>query len=88
MPELSREERIAKALAMSKSEEIVQEEIVQEENPKRLSREERIARALELSQAEDKKKVNLNRVRVRKNLLRVQAQRRRNNLRVLQNHLV
>lgn len=56
MPELSREERIAKALAMSKTEEIVQEEIVQEENPKTLSREERIAKALELSQAEDKKK--------------------------------
>lgn len=56
MPELTREERIAKALAMSKSEDNTQEEVLQEETTKQLSREERIAKALELSQAEDKKK--------------------------------
>jgi hypothetical protein len=51
MPELTREERIAKALELSQS-----EEILQDETPKTLTKEERIARALKLSQEEDKKK--------------------------------
>ena len=54
MPELTREERIAKALSLTQS-----EDNIQEETPKQLSREERLARALELSQAEDKKKKSI-----------------------------
>ena len=51
MSELTKEERLARALSLSQA-----EENVQEEPSKPLTKEERLARALELSQAEDKKK--------------------------------
>ena len=51
MAELTKEERLARALSLSQA-----EETVQEEPSKPLTKEERLARALELSQAEDKKK--------------------------------
>lgn len=84
MPELTKEERLARAMKLAESEQANDTEevfeIIDEKDSKPLTKEERLARAL--GQSESKKKVLLNRFRVRKNLHWLQANRRRNNLRV------